>query len=472
MAGLPLILLCLILFWPGQRTIPAIDRDEARFAQASRQMAASGDIVDIRFQDETRYKKPAGIYWLQASSARLLGEDRNNPVWPYRLPSLLGAIGAVLATFALGQAAGGMLVAWMGAVLLAMSLLLGVEARLATVDACLLCCCTVWLACLNRVWTGTASRSYRLAFWTALGCGVLLKGPVLPVLALLTISTLCILKRDWRWLAGTRPFSGITLMAAIVLPWLVAIALRSHGAFFAESLGHDLGGKLAGAQESHGGFPGLYLLEFPLAFFPGSVLTLAALPAIWRRRREPETAFLLAWIVPGWLMMEFVPTRLPHYVLPFYPAIALLTAMHSSVLQRAATPRVARTLSISAGTVVLVYGLVFGLIVPQLQTPFIARTLVRHRASYAADVRHGTVAFAGFHEPSAVLWFGTGTALDDPTAAALALQSGSVSLAYVSEDAQPEFLKSAPFAEKIDSITGFNIARGRMITIAVYRLTP
>ncbi len=153
----PLVLVCLALFWPGERTIPAIDRDEARFAQASRQMAASGDIVDIRFQDETRYKKPAGIYWLQAASAKLLGEDTDNPIWPYRLPSLLGAIGAVLAIFALGRAMCQSRVAWASALLLAASLLLNVEARLATVDACLLCCCTLWLACLYPIWTDEAS---------------------------------------------------------------------------------------------------------------------------------------------------------------------------------------------------------------------------------------------------------------------------------------------------------------------------
>ena len=48
----------------GHQTVPPMDRDESRFAQASRQMVESGDLVTIRFQDELRAKKPAGIYWL------------------------------------------------------------------------------------------------------------------------------------------------------------------------------------------------------------------------------------------------------------------------------------------------------------------------------------------------------------------------------------------------------------------------
>ena len=70
----------------GHQTVPPMDRDEARFAQASKQMLASGDYVTVRFQDELRAKKPAGIYWLQSFSAGLLGAD---DIAAYRLPSLL-----------------------------------------------------------------------------------------------------------------------------------------------------------------------------------------------------------------------------------------------------------------------------------------------------------------------------------------------------------------------------------------------
>src|ERR1700686_1824459 len=99
-----LTLLCLLLYLPGISAIPPLDRDEARFAQATRQMLETGDFLRIRFQDEARNKKPAGIYWLQAAAVSAFSTPSATAIWPYRLPSLLGAMAAVLLTFALGTA--------------------------------------------------------------------------------------------------------------------------------------------------------------------------------------------------------------------------------------------------------------------------------------------------------------------------------------------------------------------------------
>src|ERR1022692_3839265 len=98
-----LVLVGLLNFLPGFFDTPPIDRDEARFAQATKQMIKNRDYVDIRFQDEVRYKKPVGIYWLQAgavTAARALGmRQALTTIWLYRIPSLAGAIGAVLLTY-------------------------------------------------------------------------------------------------------------------------------------------------------------------------------------------------------------------------------------------------------------------------------------------------------------------------------------------------------------------------------------
>src|SRR5579862_9926696 len=102
-AVLLLVLLSFLAFLPGFFAIPPVDRDEAYFAQATKQMIETGDYVDIRYQGDLRYRKPIGIYWLQAAAvntARALGLRRAlTTIWLYRLPSLLGAIGAVLATY-------------------------------------------------------------------------------------------------------------------------------------------------------------------------------------------------------------------------------------------------------------------------------------------------------------------------------------------------------------------------------------
>src|SRR5262245_29638841 len=106
-AVLVLVFVSLAALLPGFFTIPPMDRDETRFAQAAKQMIETGDFIDIRFQDEVRYKKPVGIYWLQAGvvmAAEGLGiANARSRIWLYRIPSLVAAIGAVLPTYWAGR---------------------------------------------------------------------------------------------------------------------------------------------------------------------------------------------------------------------------------------------------------------------------------------------------------------------------------------------------------------------------------
>jgi hypothetical protein len=115
------------------------------------------DYVDIRFQEEVRYKKPVGIYWLQAAAVRtaeaLGASDPRTTIWLYRLPSLIGAIGAVLLTYWTALAFGTRRTAYLSALMLACSLLLGVEARLAKTDTI---CCSPW-------WRRSASSHERIS---------------------------------------------------------------------------------------------------------------------------------------------------------------------------------------------------------------------------------------------------------------------------------------------------------------------
>jgi 4-amino-4-deoxy-L-arabinose transferase-like glycosyltransferase len=324
-----LVTLCLCLFVPGIAAMPPLDRDEARFMQATRQMVESGDLLQIRFQDEARNKKPAGIYWLQAASVALLSNAASTERWPYRLPSVLGAALAVLLCFGLGAHLVGRSAALAGAALLASSLLLVVEAHLAKTDAVLLATVVTAQGALGLLYRDArggiaAPRRLAAAFWLAQGIGILIKGPVTPLVSLLTVIALCVADRSWRWLAALRPLWGIPLALAVAAPWFIAIQWTTGGEFANEAIGHDLLGKLVGAQESHGAPPGTYLLLAPATMWPSSVLLGIAGVAAWRSRRDAAIRFLVAWIVPTWLLFELVPTKLPHYLLPIYPAVALL----------------------------------------------------------------------------------------------------------------------------------------------------
>src|SRR5438874_9219760 len=97
---LALVLIISALAWlPGFFTLPPLDRDESRFAQATRQMLETRDFVDIRLGPDVRYEKPAGIYWMQAVSFFQADDGIRDAIWTYRVPSFLGALAAVAATF-------------------------------------------------------------------------------------------------------------------------------------------------------------------------------------------------------------------------------------------------------------------------------------------------------------------------------------------------------------------------------------
>lgn len=329
--GLFLVLICLLFYLPGLFTIPPLDRDEARFAQASKQMVESRDFVRISFQNTPRNKKPIGIYWLQAASVELLGEVGARKIYPYRIPSLLGAIFAVLLTFAIGRRLFGERTGFLGAILLASSILLVVEAHIATTDAVLLAAIVASQLALSRFYVREEKdkppgAGAFLIFWIAQAAGILVKGPVAPMIALLTIGCLTVADRDARWLKGLRPFWGLAILALLASPWLIAIGLATKGAFFRQAVVGDFLSKVASGQESHGFPPGYYLLLLPLTLWPASPLAGAALFRAWKQRSALASRFCLAWALPAWAVFELVPTKLPHYVLPLYPPLCLLVA--------------------------------------------------------------------------------------------------------------------------------------------------
>ena len=527
----------LLFFLPGFFNIPPVDRDEARFAQATKQMVETGDFVDIRFQDEVRYKKPVGIYWLQAGvveTASALGLQRAQVrVWLYRVPSLIGAIGAVLLTYWTALTFVTRRGAVLAGLMLCSTVLLGVEARLAKTDAMLLLTVVAAMGALSRVYLSWQRGEdpehppwlWPAIFWTAMAGGILLKGPLILMFVVLTVGALAILDRSASWLWRLRPVWGLTWLLVLVLPWFIAIFWRAGDAFFADSIGGDMLSKLA-AQESHGAPPGSYLLMFWVTFWPGAPLAAMAAPAIWRARREPGAQFLLAWLVPSWIVFEIVLTKLPHYVLPLYPAIAILTvgALERRVLSRSwlmrgaawwfAIPAIMSMVAVIAAITLtrqpvflawpfvaasLIFGLfawwmyednraersllnaavaslflsvaVYGIVLPALTPLFPSAEIARALRNVVCV--GPKAAAAGFHEPSLVFMTGTPTVLTDGSGAADFLGHGSCRFALVESRSERGFAQRAEaiglrynVAARID---GYNFSQGKAISIAVFR---
>jgi len=537
-----LALMCLALWLPGILSLPPIDRDESRFAQSSRQMLESHDFVNIEFGHVPRYKKPAGVYWLQAATTAIAGLGDHGHIWTYRLASLFGGIGAVLLCFWCARAFAVPEVSWLAAAMMGTSLLLTAESTMATTDAVQLACLMGAMGVLLRVYLaahgGSAVRTRLVLIgWAAFTAGILVKGPVVPAVCAVTIVALVAWGRgEWRWLKALRPLLGVALALAIVLPWGIAILFASHGAFYEQSLGQDFAAKLASGQESHGAWPGYYLLLATLTLWPAILFVLPAIGAAVGRLQDPATRFLIAWAGASWLMIEAVPTKLPNYILPAYPPIAMLAALwvlwprvweaprwkraldYAAAVQfvlvalaLSAAPMLARRYGLDSGfaeaaTGVAVAGLVAAILAavlylrrarvaaflsaalaalvfyptiaalaaPRMETIWVSPRAAALVGKYA---KRGDppVAAAGYIEPSLMFALGSETRLTDGAGAADAgaYQGG---LALIEDSERPAFLAHLAELETdaapLGQLTGLNYTHGRTVHITLYRVTP
>jgi 4-amino-4-deoxy-L-arabinose transferase-like glycosyltransferase len=527
-----LSLLCLFLYLPGLASVPPLDRDESRFVQATRQMLETGDYIRIQFQHEMRAKKPVGAYWFQAASVNLFADKATREVWPYRLPSALSAWAAVLMTFAFGRYLFGRETALIGAALLASCLILVAEAHQAKADALLLASAVAAQGALGRFYMAARGAGpipgapTALVFWIGIGVSILVKGPVIPAITILTILALIIADRKAGWLVGLRPMTGVLVAAAIAGPWFAAISQATGGAFVGEAVKGDLLPKLLGAQESHGGWPGTYLALAAVTLWPGSLLLWPALIRAWRERLRPEIRYCLAWAGPAWIMFELVPTKLPHYPLPSYPALTLLMAAAVTAAAPILASRGAKAwyavwtlvalvlaaavviaphqfalgfslMSIPSALAIVVVGgiaavmalrgrlratvlaltvlaatsfqVVFEGVLPGLNYLFVSRSA----AELVAERPHrGAVVVAGYAEPSLVFLLGTDTVLTTGPNAANHLLNGPAALVLVADREEQAFFAAAanigvrPVV--VGMVKGFNYSRGKKVVLTAY----
>ena len=519
---------------PGLIAMPPLDRDEARFAQATAQMLESGDYVVIRFQDGPRFKKPVGIHWLQAASVRALSSPEARHIWAYRVPSLLGAMLAAAAC-AWGAAAffgaeGGLI----AGALLGASLLVSTEAFIAKTDSALTGATTLAMAALARLYAARrggppAPRAAVWLFWGGMAGAILIKGPVGPMVAGLTILALVVADRSASWLSSLKWYWGLILVLVVVGPWAGAVTVATDGTFWSQAVRSDLAPKLAGGQETHGAPFGYHALLAPILAFPMTLLLPAAAVAAWRYRAETGVRFALAWLIPAWLVFELLPTKLVHYLMPAYGAIAWLAVraltepigriaravgagltavvglalaggvfyllslygdagdawagvlaaagfaaagVAGAILFLRQTPRPAL-----AGALVLAvvgHGLLAAAVLPHLRPLWLSArveaALDQARLLPRQGVAEAPVAVAGYAEPSLVFALGAATQLDGPAEAAQAVVENRPAVVEGREEAafQAALKARGGRVREVARIDGINYSKGDAMTLRVY----
>ncbi|WP_425410318.1 ArnT family glycosyltransferase [Hyphococcus sp.] len=523
----------------GIWSLPPLDRDEARFAQATAQMLESGDFIAIRFQEDERNKKPAGIHWLQAASVSALSAESERQIWAYRIPSLIGAVFAAVFTYLAALRLYDARTALVAALLLASAPVVAAESTIAKTDGMLLgLVCLAQLAFIHIYARAEESQRktwrWPLLFWGAHGAAALIKGPIAPMVSLLTGAGLFAAKRNMRWLQAMRPVSGFFILALITAPWVIAIGLATEGRFFTDAIGGDMLGKVGGAQEGHYGPPGYHSVLLWLLFWPASALIIPGLLVAWRERDDWRSRFLLAWIIPAWIVFEIAATKLPHYTMPLYPALAILAArvatgpgvkiqwaarvgaaVYIAVGLTAAGLLAALPVYFSAaplqlacfaiaslvalGTVLIgalfwrgrryagalsAAGLaaLYAWIVMTTVLPGLSSLAVSPRLSTALEIagRHPLhddappTALVGYNEPSAVFLLGTQTALTNASHAAALLNSGAAGAAIIEQRHEAAFQNalSGAGALPLAVIDGLNYSNGDEVSLTIYVLRP
>jgi len=518
----------------GLWTMPPLDRDETRFAQATTQMLETGDFISIRFQDRERNKKPAGIYWLQAASVSALTSVEKREIWAYRVPSVIAVIFAAMFTYLAGRRLYDAQTGFLAAMLLSAAPVVAAEATIAKTDGVLLaliCAAQYAFVEIYAAYAEGRKTGLRvpLLFWTAHGAATLVKGPIGPMISALTGIGLAASERKLGWIIRMRPFLGAGVLILMVAPWAFAIHQATDGRFFADAVGSDMLGKVGEVQESHAGPPGYHTLLVWGLFWPAAALIGPGLIHIWRDRAGWRARFLLAWIIPAWLVFEIAATKLPHYVMPLYPALAIVAA--HAVLKDGDRQTTLRKLgAVTYGGVGLLFAALIAvlpnILSDQTMTAFcyalaaafavaalwIARIfwtgraargavlasivagfyawammgavlpkldalMVSPRLSAALDdaALHpikdaaAPIALAGYSEPSAVFLIGTETVLTNGADAGKRFAAGEISVAGVEKRQEADFLAATGMRPRaLAVIDGLNYSNGRPVEITIY----
>lgn len=360
----------------GNGRVALWDRDEPRYALASRWMEKSGDWVVPRVgwgaePTTPRTAKPVFTYWCQAGAMKIFGPT----VFAARFPSAVAMAGVLVV---MGWAVSR--VSWRRALwavgILGSSAMAIAAAKMCITDAILLLWVTIAQVCLFAIyfshrrslrttaaaqfvgWApptngvmvgdahptptghrhagGRAGWGWVIGLWVAMGLAGLTKGPVIVGVQLMTMVILAGLDvRSWRswaawkeaigWWKATRPLVGLAILIVIVGPWLALLQLRAPE-FLWTTLRHDVIKRVGSSLEGHKGPPGFYLATIWGTFFPWCLLLPLTMVLAWRNRRSIFIRFALAAVIGPWVMMELVQTKLVHYVLPIFPPLAFLTA--------------------------------------------------------------------------------------------------------------------------------------------------
>ena len=469
---------CVLFHVIGTWSLPLIDRDEPRFAEASREMIERRDYVVPYFNNQLRLDKPPFAYWGQVASYKIFGEND----FTARFPSAIAAGLVALSIFAWGTRIGGNRVGWWAAIIFTLSLQTFLHAKAAVAD--------MWLALFVTLayWSGYELLRDRLSpanqtsnikrqtshwwwmFYVSLAFGFLAKGPI-GWTPLATIAATKFFLLDGQLASRFKFARGVLFMLAVVALWGVPALIRTHGQFLAVGIGRHVIGRSFTTMEGHGANSFvMYLLLLPFyfvtifaSFFPWSIKLPWLAKQLWQRRDKIDN-YLLTGAAIILIIFTLVQTKLPHYTLPAFPLLALLLARKLAA-EKTAT-RFFRSCAFASASVYLAIALI---VPPVVARFFPVYQLLRDSRDYLRPgMEFGGVSFS---EPSLVWYFrsrvnGFLAPLNNSRAADFMTRAGP-RFVIVPTSLAATLFPNNPRDWKMFSTRGFNVVKGEQIDLTL-----
>ena len=310
-----ILVVALAALWFGTLGVrPLYKADESRYAEIPREMAASGDWVTPRLNGLKYFEKPPLQYWATAAAFELFGFRD----WTARLWTALTGFAGILLVFAFAKRTYGEKAGWAAAAVLAGSPLYVLLGQVNTLDmgVTLFLSAAVFAFALER-W---------LLFWVACALAVLSKGLIGIVLPLGAVFWYVVLKRDWGRVRRMRPLAGPVLFLLITVPWFAAVSAANkefaHFFFIQEHFERF-------TTRMHGRYqPAWYFVPvLAVGIAPWLLPAFSSLKNLFQKKKDGrfDTRFFLwLWVLIVFVFFSLSDSKLPSYILPVVPALALL----------------------------------------------------------------------------------------------------------------------------------------------------
>jgi 4-amino-4-deoxy-L-arabinose transferase-like glycosyltransferase len=485
---------CVLFHILGTWTLPLIDRDEPRFAEASREMIERGNNIVPYFNNQLRLDKPPLTYWAQVASYHIFGVND----FAARFPSAIAAALTALLLFVWGRRLGGEKLGWWAAIIFTLSLQTFVHAKAAVADMWLVLFVTLanWAgfelfqrSTLNQgapvsrppwaIW-----KSPFLVFYLALALGFLTKGPIAWT-PLLAVAGLIIYTRDWETLRRFKFAVGVGLMLAVVALWGIPALIQTRGEFFRVGIGRHVVSRSFMTLEGHGASSlGMYALLLPfyfvtvfISFFPWSIKLPWLIRKLWRRGKAGVSdaghtgilidTYLLTGIAIVFIIFTLVSTKLPHYTLPAFPLLALLLARH---WQQREVVKSHRSLFTNIAVATACVWIAVAIVVPPMVTRFFPayQLFQMSRASLQPKMQFAAVEF---QEPSLAWYFrsrvqGFLTPLKKRRAAEF-MSAPDPRFIVLPTSVAGELFANPPENWRFFTVSGFNVAKGKRVDLTL-----